>query len=376
MPKRLPIRIVLTNCLVALCSILLNGQTMITALPVPNVGDTIIRYVDVTPSGVELTEPGQDQSWTWELNDTLMISLAVGENDMEDEFPDADIHLDNGVNKTYYVADSSKWAAAGIIGGDPLGLGVMVASIYEPPLAEVYAPVSFGDTVFNSSTVYTGIPRSIIPDSIWDQLPLAPDSMRAAISFQQNDIIDASGMLTINEMSYEVLRQYRESRYAVRIEAKISILPWTDVTDILLDFIGDLPIDIPLADTLYYHNFLAEGEGFPVAVLTIADDTTVSRVEYMGETINAAVIRIPFVPAVYAYPNPAFDQITIPLDLQAGGELRVEIYDQYGRILDQQRVASGPQIELSLQQQPPGLMIIRILDDQANPIGIAKVIKR
>lgn len=349
----------------------MSAQVIIDMLPVPEPGDTIERFLVSDPSGLEISAPGPDQMWEWMFEDGVRFVYRAEANDQPATFPGADIVLDEGFRQFYIDASPESWDIVGLIGTDPIGFGLTVTSFYDPALPDVYAPLEYGDSTFNAATVYTGIPKSIIPDSVLATLPVVPDSIRAAISFQQEDKIDAWGELSINGNSQDVLRQYRKTRFAARIEAKISILPWTDVTGFIIDF---LPPGVNISDTLYEYRFMAPGDGWPVAIVDVDETNTPLNVEYSEEITLPVFVPGTHLQQLVAYPNPSAGNLTIGLPQEIVGKVNTVVYDQQGVIQDlRSLLVSGNTITLDPGVAGSGLKFILLSNENGEPIGVARV---
>ena len=199
--------------------------------------------------------------------------------------------------------------------------------------------------------------------------------MRVSVSIQQEDTIDAWGALTINDMTYDVLRQYRFSRFVVGIEAKVSILPWTPVTQILLDFLGDLPFDIDLTDTTYQYRFLAEGHLMPVAVVNADIDGNPLLVEYAGEMSFSSVFNPEPVPQLTVFPNPAREIVNIQLTDTEDGVRILDFYNQMGQVV--KSITDSPAngvIRCDVNDLPTGMYSVVVRSRHGEVEGIARLV--
>ena len=143
----------LYNCTLALLLILVIpftavSQVSIDALPGVVAGDTLQRFIDLTPTGVAITAPGPDQEWNWQLGDTLRSSIMVESNDMPGTFPQASLKLSDADREWYYQTSPQAWEIVGLFGADPVGAGLNVSSFYTPKLPDIYAPVKDGDSSY------------------------------------------------------------------------------------------------------------------------------------------------------------------------------------------------------------------------------------
>ena len=347
------------------------AQVSIEEVAYPEPGDTVTRYVDLSPVGVEITEPGPDQLWQWDLSMELPQVSYFDTNDRADIFPFASIRLVNTALDDYYNIVEGGWLLMGSEGADPIGAGFNVETFYSPVFREEYAPIAYQDSMQQIFDVYSGIPLAALPDTLLEMLPILPDSMRARVAMNVTDKVDAWGSLEINGTSVDVLRQYREMQLAVAIEAKISILPWQDVTDLILSFIPELPFGIQLKDTLTSYRFLAPFYGQPVAEVFLEADTA-DRVEFQLEILSGLGQPLPQLADFNVYPNPASDQLTLDLRDFELDVNRVIIYDMTGRPVMQSAVQIGDLKRVSLDDFADGLYVATLWSGKGQLTGMTK----
>lgn len=349
-------------------------QIVIDTITSANPGDTIIRYRDLAPEGVEITDGGDDQLWQWTLSDSLVQIASFDTNDRLTDFPFATIKMTENTVQNYYHINQINWGIQGFVAEDPLGLGLSISSFYSPAFAQEYVPVGFQDTVVQLFAVYSGIPLSVIPDSILNTLPVVPDSLRLKVSSVVLDDVDASGILEINNNSVEVLRQRRENRIAIAIEAKVSILPWVDITTLILDLIDSLPGGIDLSDTIVSYRFLAPGYALPVAVLAVNDDNFVGSVLYQADVLSAVKDIVFEASEIQIFPNPTSGEINIVIDNADHIVDRVIVSDIMGRMIQINRVDNYQgRMQLQLGEMSSGLYFLTMIDRGGKLLGTGKV---
>ncbi|MDX1408647.1 MAG: hypothetical protein R3330_10955, partial [Saprospiraceae bacterium] len=120
--RTLPLLILLPCCLLA--------QIEITQLPVPAAGDTITRYIAPNPGVLDLGESGLDQTWSFDLTTTASLMFAVSDNTQDSLFPAANQVWQTGVVDLFYRTSDSLWTVYGLLGTDPVGLGLTLTSKY------------------------------------------------------------------------------------------------------------------------------------------------------------------------------------------------------------------------------------------------------
>ena len=85
-------------------------------------------------------------------------------------------------NETYYLTSSTGLTALGNPIESPVDPGIIEKGNLNPPLKIIQTPMSLGQNLTQSSYVVFNIPLTIIPDTILDQLPIQPDSLRIKIN--------------------------------------------------------------------------------------------------------------------------------------------------------------------------------------------------
>ncbi|MDX1476609.1 MAG: hypothetical protein R3301_02850 [Saprospiraceae bacterium] len=359
----LPILLALPWCLPA--------QLVISELPVLTPGDTVTRYSDIDPGVVDLGSAGTDQTWSFNLTTDVSVSQAVMAN--QDSLIDgANLVLQSGPLDMYYHVSDSAWLLLGLSGVDPLGLGFSLVSVYTAPLVEIRTPISYLSHDGQTSELHTGIPLSLIPDSLLNLLPIVPDSLRAVVAFDRNDTVDASGLLTVNNMTWEVLRQVRTQITELRIEAKFSIFPWADVTATVLALAQLEPMP---PDTTRSYRFLTAGSAYPVAEVFVDSLGQAERVE-VGEMLVASAIRAQQnrIETLRSYPNPTAGTLIVECDC-AGSIRQVRGVLSNGQAVDVRwTVVDGARLRLRLPASPGGAISLFLLGLQGEILGMTHVV--
>jgi len=360
---------------------LVSSQVIIDSITTVDPGDDILQFLDLAPEGVEITSPGENQTWDWTLSEAVEQIAVFDTNDRMDEFPFATIKMTEGAVESYYfISDTTTtWELQGFVAEDPVGLGLNVTSFYTPAFSQEYAPVLYEDSVVQVFAVYTGIPLTVIPDTLLDMLPVRPDSLRLKVSTLVLDDIDAWGNLHIEGTSGEVvqsvdvLRQRRETRIAIAIEAKINIFPWVDVTSLLLDLVDSLPGGIALNDTIVAYRFLAPGYALPIAELTV-DNDTVRSVLYQAEII-VALKNVVLEPSdIKIFPNPSSGEINISVSGTDRIVDRVIVHDLTGRLVCALETNGYQElIQIRMNSFPGGMYFLTLIDEEGILIGTGKV---
>ena len=315
-------------------------QITITNATFPQPGDTLITATDNLPDNISVGDPGPNQTWDFSsleapfLRTSVLRSAATGTN--SSAFLGANIVTtlglgDNDPGESYYLSSNTKYEFLGYIGMDPAGLGVELLVKFQPTITERRAPLNYGDT--NTDQTEASVPFSAdeLPSQILDSLPIRPDSLRLRMIINRNDEVDAWGTMMIpgegQGESFEVLREKRVEIREIRLDVKVSILPWQDITSIL-------PPDLPLfgKDTITSYYFFSNDAKEPIAVVAMNElgDGT-SRVEFKADRFTSSVRDIrKGRPNVFAYPNPAITDVRFEFTGVAPSNYSLKIYNILG----------------------------------------------
>lgn len=285
------------------------AQITVTSASFPSVGDVMVTAVDNLPSGIVVTEAGIDQNWSYmSLESPFNMSttlIPAEEGPGAFAYPGADYYTPFGDNVVaYYQVRDSDVRILGLYGADPIGLGLETASRFEPPLPVRRSPMNFLDVNQIEYDISIALDADDLPAAILENFPITPDSLRIRANVNRLDVVDAWGTLTIPGGIYDVLREKRTEDREVRLDAKLPIFDWTDVTDIALEF---LPIEGLGESTAVSYHFISNEAIEPVAILEMnEDETAVARVEYKASDVSSNVQTVTDLkPGVYAFPNPA-----------------------------------------------------------------------
>jgi len=276
----------------------------------PAVGDSISTITLVTePGQVPITDSGIDQLWDYsQLSGGLPNTIIYSSPETADSisaFPDANL-VSIGAGTTFFRVTDTDFEVLGFEGPDPTGFGVNLVSKFEPALSEQKAPLEFLDFDSYSSSSDIAFSADVLPAGLTDSLPFTPDSIRIRINIDRVDLVDAWGTVILpSNNSYETLRQKRIQLTESRLEVKVPILDWVDVTDQFAvgggGFLG--------MDTTVTYTHWAQGIKEPIAVLNLdAEEVNVESITYRNEDVMTsaapAVAEVGY-ENVYAYPNPA-----------------------------------------------------------------------
>lgn len=310
----------------------LIGQITLTDSYFPEPGDTLFTLNDIAPA-LEVPTSGADQVWDFTglsgpvVLQTVMSPASDGEN--FPQFPTATIVTEFQGGEGYFTSDDNSYRFQGYVGADPGGIGIEIVALFSPTVVERRANLEYLDVNSGESNMLFAFAFEDIPGGIVDSLdlPITPDSVRIRVNIDRLEVVDGWGTVDIPGGSYEVLKENRFEITDTRIEAKISILPWQDLTDILPEEIGFFGMD-----TTRSYNFYANDVKEPIAQVFLDEmETEVRRVSFKANDMSVPVQDISTLNAdVIAYPNPAIEEVKFELSSLPTGDYQLQIYNILG----------------------------------------------
>jgi hypothetical protein len=191
--------------------------------------------------------------------------------------------------------------------------------------------MNYGDSHSLNSAAVLPIASADLPQEFLDTLPLKFDSLRLRLATQRVDVVDAWGEMKIPNAGisqiFEVLREKRVEIRELRLDIKISILPWQDITDLFgesLSFLGK--------DTITSYHFFSNDVKEPIAVVTMNNDESApSNVVFKADDITSNVRNIGIDKAnLFVYPNPAFADVRFEFINMESGQYRLKVFNILG----------------------------------------------
>ncbi|MCB0632671.1 MAG: T9SS type A sorting domain-containing protein [Saprospiraceae bacterium] len=365
--------------LVILCfvSFTLGAQITVTNKYFPQAGDTLLTATDNMPSGIEVGTPGPDRTWNFKsLQSPLIVRTIVrpaSEGAAAVDFPDADLVFKLNENaEGYYRLTDNTLELIGLSGTDPINLGIDIQPKLNEPQIERWAPLKYGDTHDSAVNFSYALDADEIPQDLLDILPITPDSIRVRLKLNRHDEVDAWGTMSIPGGDYEVLREKRTLDQDIRLDAKIGILGWQDITDIVLG-LTDLGGDVLGNSQIVRYHYWGEGVKEAIAVVTMnPDQTAIATVDFKAEDILADLVQTTdkLQPSVLAYPNPAMAHTNFQFMQLKPGNYRLVIYNLVGsEVWHQNYRIHGPLTErVSLSNLKKGTYLYALQDERGRTL--------
>lgn len=357
----------------------LNAQITVTNETFPAVGDILKTVSATNVEGLVMTPAGDDQFWDFSNIQTNAVSELnyVGVNEGENAmfFPTANLLITDEQGENYFEVSDQTVNFLGFSGGDPTGFGVELVALLDPPLTEARAPLTYLD--FDSYSSETNIPfaADAIPGGILDSLPLSPDSLRIRVMVDRTDLIDAWGTIKIpGNKEYEVIRRKRVELSETRLDIKLGIFPWVDVTDQLGDmgFFGGI-------DTLVTYTFISNDAKENIAVFDLdGDEEFIFGADFKFEQggPNSISTTQNGDPGVFAYPNPAINEVKFDFRNLENGTYQLKIFNILGlEALNEEVYVSGNKtIKSDISRLKKGTYLYSLIDDSGKTISTKRLI--
>jgi hypothetical protein len=281
---------------------LISAQITLTNSYFPVAGDSfrVATATAATAKLVRLTAAGANQTWNYNFLRSARNSTAfsteryraiASDTAAFRQYPNGELvrQTDDGevaiLNRTTTKLE--------LLGFKNFNLGNFslpgVAFRYAPPINERHAPLSYIlPTASFVSNFTAAVPSSALPDSLLTRLPLRPDSVRVNYRIARQDRTDAWGSLLIPGASATpVLRERRFEESEIRVEVKVSIFPWVDITPTLVSALGN---DFrPAKDTTISYYFWSNTTKQPLLVIETNGRDSVKSAKYRWQAIVAGL---------------------------------------------------------------------------------------
>lgn len=365
-------QIILTSFFTFLACSFLIAQITVTNATFPEAGDTLRTATDNMPQGIDLTAPGGNQTWDF-TNLTAPFSSETiyrpaSEGTAAAEVPNADIFsevIDQAEN--YYVVTDESVELVAFNGPDPIGFNFSTLIKFSPPVVDRRAPMTFPSNNVAEGALLLPFAAEDLPGGILDSLPITPDSIRLRINFERVDFVDAWGTLAIPGGTFDVLREKRTQITETRVDVKLGFFPWQDITDL----IGPLFEDLGTQTTINYYYF-SEDAKEPIAVVTTDElEETVTQVVYKSiDDVNTVQPIQVARPGVYAYPNPAINDVRFDFTNLNAGNYSLKIYNILGvTVWEKDYYVTGSRTEkISLSHLRKGTYLYSLQDNRGKTL--------
>jgi hypothetical protein len=291
------------------------AQIKITNATFPKPGDTLKTiFSAVVPGALQLGSTGGPKNWDFSqlkngIKQQEIYKLPSAGKDAA-FFPDVNLLMISDGQEFYIKSTAQMMEGLGIGGSNEiLDTSILIKYNKRPVLRK--APLEFINTTFSQGEFRIDLNARIIPDSLLQDFPVKPDSIRLQVSNTLRGMIDAYGTLKIHGKNYEVLREKAE----VITEAKVFIKVlgiWLDLLTLAGDNIPEQFSNILGRDTTIAYNFYNNTKKETIVSATYTTNGTFLGVSFIDEfnltsSIDQTLLGSPF----NISPNPAGDYIEI-----------------------------------------------------------------
>ena len=352
-----------------------SAQPTINNNILPKIGDTVILASDNLPEGIAIFPDKGQQDWDFiDLQSAFSKKTAVekiAQYKGDFLFPDADIKIEDlsGI-KNYYHLHKNELKLIGTKGVDPYGLGLEMQTFYEPAFTTLKTPITYGDISNTSGRFTSELPASKLPITLLYSLPILPDSVRFVSTIEMSQEIDAWGHLVLPDNSFEVLRERRITAIKTRLEVKVGIFPWQDITDEIYT------ARFPKEQVKLSYHFYSNETSMPVAEVTMKPDgINAASVNYIVTDPSSTMRNTDGKPDISAYPNPAISDVRFEFSNLPPANYTMKIFNILGvPVMEKSYQLSGfKTIKWDVSTLRKGTYLYSLVDDKGEPISTKRL---
>lgn len=350
------------------------AQIIVTNETFPNPGDTLFTKIDNLPEGLYIGTTGPAQDWNFINLEPSFTQVNVIKEAIEGEyyaaFPNTNALIDIEIGQGYFEINRNQVALLGYAGLDPLGLNIKVNGKFSTPYIERRSKMIFEDKNILNTNILLPLPTKDIPQDILNNLPLTPDSLRINFAIERTDEVDAWGTMTIPEGIYEVLREKRIEKQQIKLEAKIGLLNWQNVTNFVNNkFLGE-------QNRVSYH-FFSNKTLEPIAIVKMQENgDKIANVVYKSERSNRYSEDInTSIPGIYVSPNPAIVSARFEFKNLASGTYQLKIFNILGlEVWKKEYQINGNRIEkIPLGSFQKGTYLYSLIDERGKTLATKRL---
>ena len=320
-----------------LLTISLVGQPIITAEVLPRIGDTILMASDNLPENIAILGKGENQSWDMmSLQSAFTQKIAIkAANGARQKMPFAKkgvlMQEMNGINN-FFKSDGHSLELLGSVGLDPMNMGVQTTTYYDQPMQTLHFPLKYGMTSTQEGSFFFKVAVEDLPKAILYTLPITPDSVRYRCLVTQTKEIDAWGTLALPDNTYDVLREKNVEKRIYRVDIKVGSLPWQDITE----GVDDPKMQLPQVSQSY-HFYSNETTSKVAAAYMKPNGVNPEAVYYTVSDPSSTMRTSNGRPDIYAYPNPAINDVRFEFSNLKPSEYSLKIYNILGVVVMEEK---------------------------------------
>jgi len=372
--------------LLVFCLAPLTAQITMSNDYFPLAGDTL-RYNTVDSlylTTLIIAEPGPNQTWDFGIPPIdEMRADAVLPAESDTNFVGATIKIQTGTaTESFYSVSDTEFNLVGINTSFSILPSFIISTPADPARPTRRAPLNYLDTYDTATENSATVPVDSLPDeaiALIGESIVNFDSLRITTISNRNDVVDAYGSLTIDGMTYDVLRETRTENIFIRLEVISGFLPWTDVTETLSIVSPTLAALVGQQAVTKTHLFWSPEIIEPVVeILTLEETGEVERMDFRrrqrpvstgGPGLSQARIKV--------FPNPASQLATFEFTGLERGDYILSLYNMNGSMIDSRSfspIGDQTRLNMDVSALPKGIYMYNLRNALGRTITTKRLI--
>lgn len=372
--------------LLVFCLAPLTAQVTMGTDYFPIAGDTL-KYNTVDSlylTTLMVAEPGANLTWDFgiptisEQNSDAVLSAVSDTN-----FVGATVKIQTGdATESFYAVSDTSFDLVGITTSFSILPSFIISTPADPARPTRRAPLNYLDTYQTNTENSATVPVDSLPEeaiALIGESITNFDSLRITTISDRTDVVDAYGSLTIDGMTYAVLREARVESIYIRLEVISGFLPWTDVTEtlsIVSPTLAALVGQQPVTKTyLFWSPEIIEPV---IEILTTEETGEVERMDFRrrqrpvstgGPGLSQASIKV--------YPNPASELATFEFSGLERGDYTLSLYNVNGSMIDSRNfspIGDQTRLNVDVSDLPKGLYLYNLRNALGRTITTKRLI--
>lgn len=228
----------------------------------------------------------------------------------------------------YYRVQQNNLYLLGCYGFFVQGQLIPVDVVYSSPVLVARNPINYNQEIEQSYEASIVFPVEFLHGGLRTQLPVAADSIRIDITYEDYRIVDGFGSLKFNVTYENVFRQWVRSEKNYTFLLKIGNKNWQDFSRYIdvVKLFGSV-----IDNRIYFYN---PNQGMPIAQVKM--NPFDRKPEFLEYEIRSFLSEFKKGkqsgrPDIFAFPNPALSVVNIELNQLKPGLYNVVIYNILGQ---------------------------------------------
>jgi hypothetical protein len=353
----------------------LAGQPVIETAVLPAVGDTLSMASDNLPEYIAILGEGPNQEWDFtSLQSAFTQKIAVQStksNKRNKGFKKANLVIEEVAGiKSYFKKDNHSLALMGMIGLDPLNMGVQTTTYFEKPINSLHFPLKYKDESEQEGQFSFTLSAADLPRDVLYTLPITPDSVRYRCFVKQHNKVDAWGTLALPDNTYYVLREKRIEERSYEVDIKVGNLPWQDITKSVED------AKIQNKQIVESYHFYTNETTSKVAVAYMKPNGV--NPEFVSYTVVNPSTNTRHAnghPDIYAYPNPAINDVRFEFSNLKPSIYTLKIYNILGVVVREEdyKLSGFKTVKLDISKLKKGTYLYSLSDAKGKTVATRRL---